>query len=226
LSLILSLETSTKTCSVALHQSGQLLALSELQLGHSHSEMLTVLIENLLKTTGFVLQDLAAIAVAKGPGSYTGLRIGIATAKGLSYALDIPIIGVNTLESMVYAIQAKIIGTYLYCPMIDARRMEVYCGIWDKNLNCYAPTQAKIIDETAFGDILQEKALVFFGDGAQKCQTKLNSSKNAYFINDFTPTAQALGSLATLQFEQQIFEDLAYFEPFYLKDFVGKKVNP
>jgi tRNA threonylcarbamoyladenosine biosynthesis protein TsaB len=224
LSLILSIETSTKACSVALQQNGQLLALSELYLGQSHSEMLTSLIENLLKTTAFTLPDLVAIAVAKGPGSYTGLRIGTATAKGLAYALDIPIIGINTLESMVYALQSKVMGEFLFCPMIDARRMEVYCGIWDKDLNCYEPTQAKIIDETAFADILQEKVIIFFGDGAAKCQVKLNSNKNAYFINDFNPTAQSLGILASLKYQQQIFEDLAYFEPFYLKEFVGKKV--
>jgi tRNA threonylcarbamoyladenosine biosynthesis protein TsaB len=209
---------------VALHQTdGQLLGVSELYRGQSHAEMLTTLLENLLKATGFALADLSAIAVAKGPGSYTGLRIGVATAKGLAYALELPIIGINTLESMVYALQSKVVGEYWFCPMIDARRMEVYCGIWDKNLDCVEPTQAKIIDETSFADILAKKSVIFFGDGAKKCESVLKSAANAHFVADFNPTAQSIGALAVLRYQAQTFEDMAYFEPFYLKDFVGKK---
>lgn len=222
--LILSIETSTKACSIAIHQTKELLAHSALYMGQSHSEMLTVMIQNLLQTCKLQLKDLQAIAIAKGPGSYTGLRIGTATAKGLCYALDIPLLAVNTLEAMAWYLQTNTLGDFLFCPMIDARRMEVYCAVLNRNLEFIEETQAKIIDESAFSDLLKEKQMLFFGDGAAKCKELLGSSKNAFFIDNFQPSAIAVGYFALQKFEKQAFEDVAYFEPFYLKDFVGKKL--
>lgn len=222
MALILSIETSTKSCSVALHQDGNLLATNNLFVSQSHSVMLTSLIQNTVKSSGKELQHLDAIAVAKGPGSYTGLRIGTATAKGLCYALNKPLLAVNTLEAMAHQLTLQTIeGTHWFCPMIDARRMEVYCAIFDNSLQSVEETSARIIDETSFQDILLKQKMVFFGDGAPKCKPLLQHFENALFISDFYPNAQAVGTIATVLFQEKKWEDIAYFEPFYLKDFVN-----
>jgi tRNA threonylcarbamoyladenosine biosynthesis protein TsaB len=221
MSLILSIDTSTKVCSVALHSAGKLLAISELYTEKSHSGMLTTLCENVVKHAGFTLRDLDAIAVAKGPGSYTGLRIGVSTAKGFCFALDKPLISVNTLEAMAYQVKDFYDESHLVCPMIDARRMEVYCQVFDNQMNTISETEAKIIDENSFEDLLNEKKVVFFGDGANKCQDKI-THKNAIFPSiEITPSAKTVGSLATNFYEKALFENVVTFEPFYLKDFVG-----
>lgn len=221
MSLILSIDTSTKVCSVALHQNGNLLAISELFTEKSHSGMLTTLCENVVNHGGFSLHQLDAIAVAKGPGSYTGLRIGVSTAKGFCFALDKPLISINTLEAMAFQVKDFYDETHLLCPMIDARRMEVYCQIIDNQMNTISETEAKIIDEESFNDIFEVKKIVFFGDGATKCQEKI-THKNAIFLkNDITPSAKTVGVLATNSFEKSLFENVVTFEPFYLKDFVG-----
>ncbi|WP_305952789.1 tRNA (adenosine(37)-N6)-threonylcarbamoyltransferase complex dimerization subunit type 1 TsaB [Emticicia oligotrophica] len=222
--IILSIETSTKACSAAIHHDGKLLSVSELYNEKSSSGMLTTLIEHVVKTASLKLQDIDAIAVAKGPGSYTGLRIGVSTAKGLCFILEKPLIAINTLEAMAY--QLSIINyqlSILLCPMLDARRMEVYCAVYKADtLEVVESTQAKIIDETSFADLLENRQIIFFGDGAEKCRATLGGNPNAVFLNQIAfPSAKSIGALATRAFEQQQFENVADFEPFYLKEFVG-----
>jgi tRNA threonylcarbamoyladenosine biosynthesis protein TsaB len=219
MSLILSIETSTKVCSVALHENGELVALSELYKEKSHSGLLSVLIKQVLEQTSHSMQDLSAVAVSMGPGSYTGLRIGVSTAKGICYGLNIPLISVNTLLAMAYGVMSYNIKESLVCPMIDARRMEVYCLVANPELNLVQNTQAKIIDENSFDDLLKENQLIFLGDGSEKCKAVLGANSNALFIDNVTPSATNIGALATKYYSQEKFEDVAYFEPFYLKDF-------
>lgn len=222
--LILSLETSTRVCSVALHQHGALLACSELFTEKSHSGLLTTLVQNVVEHAGFSLNQLDAVAVAKGPGSYTGLRIGVSTAKGLCFALDKPLLSVNTLEAMARQLADFVPTDALLCPMIDARRMEVYCAVFDARLNSVEPTQAKIVDETAFAVRLAGQPVYFFGDGAPKCRDKLLFHENARFpATPIFPSARTVGLLATRAYEAGAFENVVAFEPFYLKEFVGTK---
>ncbi len=221
MSLIISIDTSTKVCSVALHQEGKLLAFSELFAEKSHSGRLTMLIAQMVENAGFTLAEVDAIAVAKGPGSYTGLRIGVSTAKGLAFALDKPLLSVNTLEAMVAQITPFFPNDYWFCPMLDARRMEVYCGVWDKDLQVMQVTEAKIIDESSFEELLTEHRVVFFGDGAAKCKQKITHPNALFLATDIHPSAKTIGYLAWEAYQQQAFENVVSFEPFYLKDFVG-----
>ncbi len=362
MALILNLETATTVCSVSLAKDGQLLALTEKNGEYSHSENLTLFIEDVFQKSGFKLSDIDAIAVSKGPGSYTGLRIGVSTAKGLCYALNKPLIGINTLKHLSLALSEgegtlpshrtprffttgkldwttlisnakqnraeqteteKIIwhhiranklgikfrrqhpidkyivdfvciekrliveidgkvhdfqkqedeertcelnkigfrvirfsnndvianidgvivsiqnelsspitslsfgegrGEVFFCPMLDARRMEVYCAIYDSANNEIKPTSAEIIDELSFSDLLKKNVIYFFGDGAAKCKNILSDNENARFIDGIFPSAKNMVSLSEQAFINKQFEDVAYFEPFYLKDFVaGKK---
>jgi len=223
--LILNLETATTVCSVALAKDGHLIALEELNGDYTHAENLTVFIERVLQKASISLNSIDAIAISKGPGSYTGLRIGVSTAKGLCYSLNKPLIAINTLEHCaVAASQIKGDVDSLFCPMIDARRMEVYCAIFDKSGNVVSPTAAVIIDEHSFQDLLQKQKIYFFGDGAEKCKTILTAHKNAVFIDQLFPSAKNMIQLSENAFNNKQFEDVAYFQPFYLKDFVaGKK---
>jgi tRNA threonylcarbamoyladenosine biosynthesis protein TsaB len=219
--LLLSLDTSTSGCSVALHQDGVLLGCYELFTERTSSAMLTTLISNVVEQTGFGLSQLDAIAVAKGPGSYTGLRIGVSTAKGLCFSLDKPLLAVNTLAAMARQIQAFYPATYALCPMIDARRMEVYSAIYDSDGQELQPTSAVIIDEQSFGDWLARGPVVFFGDGAAKCRAVLGEHANAVFLDKLiVPSARTVGDLAASAFAEGRFEDVATFEPFYLKEFM------
>ena len=220
--LILHIETATVVCSVALSKEGQLLGLKESQTKNSHSSELTLFIDELIKTAGFTLTDLDAIAISEGPGSYTGLRIGAATAKGLCFALDKPLIGVPTLQSMALGMP-HLQTSFLLCPMIDARRMEVFCAIFDDKGNEIRETKAEIIDEHSFGEYLGKNVIVFGGDGAEKCKPYLEKNPNAVFLDDFMPSAKFMISLAGEKYSKQQFENIAYFEPFYLKDFVAGK---
>jgi tRNA threonylcarbamoyladenosine biosynthesis protein TsaB len=223
---ILCIETATTMCSVALGRDGQLLAAKELNAGYTHAENLTVFIEEVMKEAGIAFPALDAIAVSKGPGSYTGLRIGVSAAKGLCYALDRPLISVDTLYSMFSAVsQLPGHGSPLYCPMLDARRMEVYCAVYDQQGRVVEPVSAKIIDENSFSDLLNERSMVFFGDGADKCKEALSHHDHAAFIDNIYPTAKAMVPLAEEKFKKNQVESVAYFEPFYLKDFVGKKIE-
>lgn len=224
--LILSIETSTKVCSVSLHADTQLLACFEVMAEKSHSSAITVLIEKLFAVCGYQYNDLSAVAVAQGPGSYTGLRIGIATAKGICFALDKPLIAVNTLESMAFSIKQYYLKTApLFCPMIDARRMEVYCAVYNQSNEMVLPVDARIITKESFKELLEANTILFFGDGAAKCKALLSYSPNALFLSDFYPTSKSVGILALQKFKQNTFEDIAYFEPFYLKEFFMKKAN-
>ncbi len=220
--LILSLDTSTRGCSVAVHQGGLLMACYTLFTDKSSSGMLTTLIQNTVEHAGFELKDIDVVAVAKGPGSYTGLRIATSTAKGLCFALDKPLVSVNTLEAMAMQLSGLLPSDYLLCSMIDARRMEVFCAIFDQNLNPIQSTQALVIDENSFSELLEKQKIVFFGDGADKCKTMLEANPNAVFVkNQIYPSAQTVGQLAQKAIDNQQFENIETFEPFYLKDFVG-----
>lgn len=219
---ILSIETSQKVSSVALHNSSALLASSTLFNEKAASGLLTPLIEQLLKNCDLKPTDLEAVAVAKGPGSYTGLRIATSTAKGLCLAIEKPLIAINTLEAMVLQVADFYEKSFLFCPMLDARRMEVYCALYDSNLNCLQDTEAKIIDENSFIDLLSNNSIVFFGDGATKCKSIFGENKNAHFINkNIWPSANTIGKLAFEKYIKNDFENLVTFEPFYLKEFVG-----
>jgi tRNA threonylcarbamoyladenosine biosynthesis protein TsaB len=227
MALILNLETATTVCSVSLGKDGQLLALKEHFGDYSHSENLTLFIEDVLQQANLKLSDIDAIAVSKGPGSYTGLRIGVSTAKGLCYSLDKPLIASPTLKCLAHTIsnsKLQISDSALFCPMIDARRMEVYCAVYDVNNKEIKSTAAEIIDENSFVDLLKENTIYFFGDGAEKCKSVLSKNKNAIFLDDIFPSAKNMIPLSEQAFNNKQFEDIAYFEPFYLKDFVaGKK---
>ncbi len=221
MALILSLETATKVCSVALHENGNLLAIKEVNADYSHSENLTLFIQEVLLLANKSFNQIDAVAISKGPGSYTGLRIGVSSAKGLCYGLEIPLIAVETLQSMSSVAQQKIGGfEATYLPMIDARRMEVFCAAYDAEGNLSRTTTAEIVDDTSFTDLLNQ-TVYFFGDGAAKCKTALADKENFKFIPDIFPTANTLGEIAYLKFMANQIEDLAYFEPYYLKDFVA-----
>ena len=218
--LILSIETATPTCSVALHDSGKLKAIQELYVEKSHAEQLSLVIQDLLTKTKHSPSDLDAISISKGPGSYTGLRIGLSTAKGLCYALDIPLIAIASLEAM--AAQFRKYNTReeaLLCPMLDARRMEVYCNIMNSSGSIIQEDKAVVLNEESFSDILKENTMIFFGDGASKFKPLVKENPNAIFIEDFTCSASGMVELASSKFEKKEFENLAYFEPFYLKPF-------
>jgi len=222
MALILSIETSTPACSVALHKDGKLLACYNIISEKAHSGLITVLIENIISHTNYKLNDIDAVAVSKGPGSYTGLRIGVATAKGLCFALDKPLIAINTLEAMASNINNhQIKNNFLLCPMIDARRMEVYCAIFDSELKTIMPTKAEIIDENSFKKLLRDNKIIFLGSGANKSFEILKCNPNAQLIKDVFPNAVSIGCLAEESFKNNNFENLTYFEPFYLKDFVS-----
>ncbi len=171
------------------------------------------------------MKSIDAVAISKGPGSYTGLRIGASTAKGICYALDARLIAINTLKSMAHGMAKYYEKNTILCPMIDARRMEVYCLVTDTDLNTLEPTQAKIIDENSFSPLLEKHKMVFFGNGAMKCKPLLGHYRNAIFIEGEYPSAEHSGTLAWNKWKKKQFEDVAYFEPFYLKDFVAKKTS-
>ncbi|OUJ71594.1 tRNA (adenosine(37)-N6)-threonylcarbamoyltransferase complex dimerization subunit type 1 TsaB [Hymenobacter crusticola] len=218
--LILSLETSSPICSVALHQDGVLLGQSELRLEKSHSSHLSVLLEQLLDNTGYTMHDLGAVALSDGPGSYTGLRIGAAAAKGLCYALDIPLIAISTLQALAHQV-AIYIGkpkSVLYCPMLDARRMEVYAAVYTHNgQEVVAPTPL-VLEADTMAEQMAHHRLLFFGNGAPKFQPLVAEHPNADFLTNIEPSAIAVGELAQQAYLRQEFRDVAYYEPFYLKE--------
>ncbi|RRB04137.1 tRNA (adenosine(37)-N6)-threonylcarbamoyltransferase complex dimerization subunit type 1 TsaB [Larkinella rosea] len=224
MSLILSLDTSTTVCSVALHRDGAVVACYELFTDKSSSGMLTTLIQNAVQQSGYQLSELDAIAVAKGPGSYTGLRIGVSTAKGLCFALDKPLLAINTLEAMAHQLSGFYPISHALCPLLDARRMEVYGAVYDFEGREIQPTSAQIIDEQSFADLLTERPVVFFGNGAAKCRAVLGHQANAVFPESVVhPSAKTVGKLAAIAYVENRFENVADFEPYYLKDFVGTK---
>jgi tRNA threonylcarbamoyladenosine biosynthesis protein TsaB len=227
--MILQIETATTVCSVALAQNGRVLCFREVEQRNVHAEKITLFIDELLTEAGKHYADLDAVAVSSGPGSYTGLRIGVSAAKGLCFALDKPLIGIETLAAMADGLiaQRSFDGSnLLLCPMIDARRMEVFTAVFDDRGNKIRPTSAEIIDENSFIDLLQDHQVIFFGDGAGKCAEVLGMHSNATIIGDFTNSATHLTKRALKKYQEKQFEDVAYFEHYYLKDFIaGKKTG-
>ena len=222
MALILSLETSASVCAVALHDKGVLLASSEVHIAQSHASKLAPLIDEVRKIAAVEMNTLKAIAISSGPGSYTGLRIGTSTAKGLCYALNLPLIAVNTLDLMVHQVRNINLHHAMLCPMIDARRMEVYCQLTDADQKIVQPVEAKIIDETSFLEHLKENEILFFGSGAEKCKDTI-THPNAKFIGGLYPSVSVLGTSAFGKYQQGQIEDLVHFEPYYLKEFAVKK---
>lgn len=222
MSLILSIETATPVCAVALHDEGVLLGHYRLLKDKSHSEKLAVLINNLVKDCGRNIKDLSAVAVSEGPGSYTGLRIGTSTAKGLCYALNIPLIAVNSLTALAAQMTEIVADEELLLPMFDARRMEVYCQVLDKNLSSLVDTAPVVIDEKSFIKYLDKNKIYLFGDGAGKCKPVI-THPNAFYVDDIYPGAATVGKLAFKKYLQKEFVNVAYFEPAYLKEFRAGK---
>ncbi|CAN5519531.1 tRNA (adenosine(37)-N6)-threonylcarbamoyltransferase complex dimerization subunit type 1 TsaB [soil metagenome] len=220
MAIILSIETSTSVCSAALHNNGILLALKELHVPQSAASQLALQIEDVFSIAKILKQDLDAVAVSSGPGSYTGLRIGVATAKGLCYGLNVPLFALNSLLILAAAVN-ETSQTERLCPMIDARRMEVYSCLFDLSLNALEPTKARIIDESSFSDELSVHSISFFGDGASKCKGTIKQA-NATFLENIYPSAANMGKLAFQKFQTNQREDLTLFEPNYLKEFVAK----
>ena len=220
---ILCLETATTICSVALYDDEQLIASAEIEESFKHSEMLTVLIQSVLNDAGLQIDNLNAVAVSNGPGSYTGLRIGMSVSKGICFAKDIPMIAISTLELMAARAIVEIKADnsdLLFCPMIDARRMEVYCALYDKNLKLIKAPAAIVVEDNFFNDVKEN--VFYFGDGASKCREVL-SDKFIYAKNIF-PSAKFMGKLAFEKFSKSVFENVSLAEPVYLKDFLpGKK---
>lgn len=219
MALLLSIETSTTVCSVALTKSTEVLATQKLFLEKSHSNLLTIIIQDLMKSCNIKFSDLDGIAVSEGPGSYTGLRIGVSTAKGLAYTLNKPLIAVSTLAAMAYEVSGYNVEASLMVPMLDARRMEVYTATYETSLEILEDVRPVILDETSFDETLAKQSVLFFGDGAAKFKPLVDSVDNAKFIEGLSPSAWAIGQLAFKKYQQKQFEDVAYFEPFYLKAF-------
>jgi tRNA threonylcarbamoyladenosine biosynthesis protein TsaB len=226
---ILNIETATEVCSVNLARNGEILVEKESMEGLNHSQLLTVYIDEIFKENNFVPTKLDAVAVSKGPGSYTGLRIGVSVAKGLCYSLGIPLIAVGTLETLgKYAAQNKEqfiqpienAENALFCPMIDARRMEVYTALFNARGEKVEPVSAKIIDENSFLEYLSQHPVLFFGNGAEKCKPAL-THYNAVFSGPLKASARFMIKLTEEKYNNNDFEDVAYFEPFYLKNFIA-----
>lgn len=218
MSLILCIETTSKNCSVALVEDSELLGLKETEEeGYTHAENLSLFIDLTLKESNKDYTDLSALAISEGPGSYTGLRIGAATAKGICYALNIPLIAINTLSVLAKVMRSMNAADY-YCPLIDARRMEVYTAVFNEELECMVEPRAKILDENSFSTFLKNGKVSFVGSGAFKF-SELVSHKNAVFLKTFSLSAKFMIEEANEKFKNKEFEDIAYFEPFYLKPF-------
>ncbi|MDD6891175.1 MAG: tRNA (adenosine(37)-N6)-threonylcarbamoyltransferase complex dimerization subunit type 1 TsaB [Bacteroidales bacterium] len=222
MSCILHIETSTEVCSVAVSQDGASIFSQEDFKGPSHATTLGVFVDEALSFADSHAIPVDAVAVSSGPGSYTGLRIGVSMAKGICYAKDIPLIGLPTLEVMCVPVLLfrDLPEDALLCPMIDARRMEVYAAVYDRALRAVRPTAADIIDEQSYAEFLAERPVYFFGNGAAKCREKL-THPNAHFIDNIHPLAKWMFPLAEKANARQDYQDVAYFEPFYLKEFVA-----
>ncbi|MEJ2584421.1 MAG: tRNA (adenosine(37)-N6)-threonylcarbamoyltransferase complex dimerization subunit type 1 TsaB [Robiginitalea sp.] len=217
---IINLETASTNCSVSIYEGRKLIALREdPSPEYTHGELLHVFMEEALEEAGLKATDLHAVAVSKGPGSYTGLRIGVAAAKGLCFALDLPLIAVPTLESMATQLE---IESGVLIPMLDARRMEVYAAVFNSSRKEVAPTRAEIITEDSFASWAAAGPVHVLGNGAQKCREVLRHP-NFRFHTEIQPSARELGLLAADRYKKGQIEDLAYFEPFYLKDFIATK---
>ncbi|HEY4327222.1 MAG TPA: tRNA (adenosine(37)-N6)-threonylcarbamoyltransferase complex dimerization subunit type 1 TsaB [Mucilaginibacter sp.] len=226
--MILQIETATASCSVALANDGVVLAAKQINERNIHAEVITLFIDELIKSAKIQYGDLDAIAVSCGPGSYTGLRIGVSTAKGLCFAINKPLIAIETLEAMAYGVislDKNIPESTLLCPMIDARRMEVFTAVFNCKGEKIKQTAAEIITADSFEELLKDNKMLFFGDGAEKCMAVLSANPNAQFLPGFVNSASYLTQKALKKFRKEDFESVIFFEPYYLKDFIaGKKV--
>ena len=222
--LIINIETATQVCSVALARNGKLLALREQNEKNIHAEVLTNFIQEVLTESALELKDLDAFAVSMGPGSYTGLRIGVSTAKGLCYGLDIPLIAVSSLQAMAKfaanELESEITDNTLFVPMIDARRMEVYTAFYKPNMEEVSKIAPHIFSEESFLNKDDHK-LILTGDGSLKSQELFADRKNIFIFPEVLSSARGMISLSEQKFEEKKFEDIAYFEPFYLKEFIA-----
>lgn len=224
MALLLHIDTATTNCSVSISENERLLDTIELNEGYTHAENLHTFMKQLLQRNSLEPKQLNAISVSSGPGSYTGLRIGVSAAKGLCFALKIPLIGISTLQIMSAAIPKEPLAKdTLLVPMIDARRMEVYCTIFDLELNPMSATEAMIIDEETVKMFQKDQPMLFFGDGMPKCKELLNSIANARFADGIIPSSRFMAALASSKYHANDFENTAYFEPNYLKEFYTTK---
>ena len=226
MSIILNIETATKNCSVSIADKGKILAIKELNNGnYSHAEVLHPFIVDILREANITSNHIDAVAVSKGPGSYTGLRIGVSAAKGLCFAFDKPLISIDTLNSLSYSIA---IDNGFIVPMIDARRMEVYAAVFNEKNQLIREIKADIIEESSFSEYLKIGKVYFLGDGSQKCKETI-LHENAIFVDDKFPSAKEMAQLYYDKYKKNDIENVAYFEPFYLKDFIvipEKKKKP
>jgi len=223
MALILNLETATKVCSVTLSKDGEEILTKEIKSEKlSHSENLNLFIEAIFCETDYSLKDIDAVAVSKGPGSYTGLRIGVSTAKGLCYGLDIPLIAIDSLESLAYlALQNPQHFEFDYIiPMFDARRMEVYSAVFTNDLIKVDDIKAEVIEADSYADFIADGKVLFIGPGAEKCQSHFLDD-NCHFDLIIEVSAKGMIEIAEQKYNRQDIEDVAYFEPFYLKDFIA-----
>ncbi len=221
MAIILHLETATTNCSVSISKGNDTIALKENNAAsYSHSEQLHIFIKEALKEASLSFSDLDAVAISKGPGSYTGLRIGVSAAKGLCFALGLPLISVPTLQSMAHQVPLK--QGELVIPVLDARRMEVYSCVYDANYDEIRETRAEIVDEESFKDYISDEKVYVVGSGAEKCRGVVQHP-NFIFDESVVPSAKDMVSMAFKKYESKQFEDVAYFEPYYLKDFVLQK---
>ncbi len=228
MSLILHIETATPVCSAALSKDGQLLDLQETNDPRSHATRLSPFIKELMDSNNYDFSDLDAVSISLGPGSYTGLRIGVSTAKGIGYGAGIPLIGISTLQALANRIiqEGKVVlgdistKNLLLCPMLDARRMEVYTAFFSPQLELARKVQADIIEPDSYMEYLEAGPVLFFGNGSDKCRDIIQHP-NAEFIPDIEPSSQYMIQLAEAAWEKQEFVDTAYFEPFYLKEFIA-----
>jgi len=219
MAIILNIETATKNCSVSLSKNGKTIFFKEhADQGYSHAEKLHVFIDEVIKECQINISEINAVAVSKGPGSYTGLRIGVSAAKGLCYALNIPLIAVDTLEILANQVQKK---DGLIVPMLDARRMEVYSAIFNNDLEKISETKAEILSTESYDEINEK--IYFVGDCQEKCQTVLTKNNFEFLPEIVYPSANEMSKISYQKFENKQFEDVAYFEPFYLKDFLLTK---
>ena len=223
MALILCIESTTTNCSVSIARDGEVISIKEdASSGYSHGEQLHPFIDNVLKKSGLQKKELQAVAVSKGPGSYTGLRIGISAAKGLSYALDIPLIATSTLQSLAMQVSKD---AELIIAALDARRMEVYSAIFDANFTIIEPVKAEILTAQSYSGF-REKNIVFIGNAVEKTRNLLEDSSLKIKYIKSLPSAKEMAVIAESKFKKSDFEDVAYFEPYYLKDFVAIKPKP
>jgi len=217
---ILCIETSTTVCSVAIGNENGIIAHKEVNAGFTHAENLHVFIDEVIKDSGLTRQDIDAISVGKGPGSYTGLRIGVSAAKGITYALNIPLISMNTLMNLCVGAKKQIQDSeIILCPMLDARRMEVYTALFNQQLNELASTNALIITSESLNELSSKGNIVLFGDGANKCAELIKENSKISLLENIMPSAINMIEYSIEQYNKKQFEDVAYFEPFYLKEF-------